>query len=67
MNAITKYCEHASLIYDMIIYNEYPMHQDHITEANEEYNEEGFKTEFSILREYGYAANFANESLVYAM
>ena len=51
----------------MIIYNEYPMHQDHITEANEEYNEEGFKTEFSILREYGYAANFANESLVYAM
>lgn len=67
MNAITKYCEHASLIYDMIIYNEYPMHQDHITEADEEYNEEGFKTEFSILREYGYAANFANESLVYAM
>lgn len=67
MKAITKYCEHASLIYDMIVYDEYPMHQDHVIEEDEEFNIEVFKTEFSILREYGYAANFANESLIYLM
>lgn len=67
MSAITKYCEHASLIYDMIAYGNYPMHQNYIPDADEEFSEKEFDVEFSILREYGYASNFANESLVYAM
>lgn len=64
IDAIGKYCEHATLVYAMIENDTYPHHQNYIPEDNE-ITKDDINVTFSIYREYEHAREFTNASLIY--